>query len=117
MARRSLIGFLFLCTLSLFVVAQEVPTLIQPREAGYSPAQFLVLEEAINRLEAVLNNTGLGSKKQLGSGGWTLETFAVYTAGTLERLGYQVAIVSRQIEGAGTVAWVVVRVDLGRAIA
>ena len=115
MVRRSVIGILFLCILSLFVVAQEVPVVIQPREAGYSPAQLSALEEAINRLEVVLNNGDLGSKKQLGSGGWTLEKFAAYTAGTLERLGYQVAIVSRQIEGTAT--WVDVRVDVGGAIA
>jgi len=117
MVRRSVIVILFFCTLSLFLVAQEVPTVIQPREAGYSPAQLSALEEAINRLGAVLNSSNLGSKRELGSSGWALETFAAYTAGTLERLGYETAIVSREVEESGTKLWVVVRVDLGGAIA
>ena len=117
MVGRSVIGILFLCALSLFVVAQEVPSVIQPREAGYSAAQLSALEEAINQLESDLGCTDLGSKKQLGDGGWTLEKFAAYTAGTLERLGYQVAIVSRQVDGVGTKTWVVVRIALGGAVA
>lgn len=117
MVRRLLIGILFLCTLSLLVVAQEAPTIVQPREAGYSTAQFSALDSAIHQLQATLSNTNLGSRKMLGSGGWTLEKFAAYTAGNLERLGYQVAIVSRQIQEGGTKIWVVVRVDLGGAIA
>jgi len=117
MVRRSVIVILFFCTLSLFLVAQEVPTVIQPREAGYSPAQLAALEEAINRLGAVLNSSNLGSKRELGSSGWALETFAAYTAGTLERLGYETAIVSREVEESGTKLWEVVRVDLGGAIA
>ncbi len=117
MVRRSVIGILFLCSLFLFAVAQEVPTVVQPREAGYSAAQLSALEDAINRLRVVLNNSSLGSKEQLGSGGWTLEKFAAYTAGSIERLGYQVAILARQIEDVGTKTWAVVRVDLGGAIA
>ncbi|MFC2095160.1 PKD domain-containing protein [Candidatus Bipolaricaulota bacterium] len=117
MARRSVFGILLVCTLSLLVVAQQAPTIVQPREAGHSAAQLSVLEDAITRLQNLLNSTNLGSKKQLSSGGWTLEKFAAYTAGTLERLGYLVAIVSRQAAEGGTEAWVVVQVDLGGATA
>jgi PKD domain len=117
MARRLLIGILLLGTLSLLAFAQEVPTVIQPQQAGYSPAQLSTLEGAINQLQAKLKSANLGSKKKLGVGGWTAEKFAAYTAGNLERLGYQVAIVSSQMQDGTTKIWVVVRVDLGGAIA
>ena len=117
MARRLLIGILFLATLSLLASAQEMPMLVQPQGAGYSPAQLTALDEAITQLQATLRNSNLGSKKTLGVGGWTVEKFAAYTAGNLERLGYQVAIVSSQQPNGATKAWVVVRMDLGGAIA
>lgn len=117
MARQLLIGILLLSTLSLFAFAQGIPTLVQPREAGYSPAQLSALEGEISQLQAKLSNFNLGSKKKLGVGGWTAEKFAAYTAGNLERLDYQVAIVSHQMQDGSTKSWVVVRVDLGGAIA
>lgn len=117
MARRLLVGILLLGMLSFLAFAQEVPTVVQPREAGYSPAQLSALEGAINQLQAKLKSANLGSKKKLGVGGWTAETFAAYTAGNLERVGYQVAIVSSQMQDGTTKVWVVVRVDLGGAIA
>jgi len=117
MARRFIIGVLLVCILSLLVGAQEVPTVVQPSEAGYSPDQLTALEAALDRLQAMISNNTRGSKKELGSRGWTLEKFAAYTAGTLERLGYQVSIVSRQLEEYETKTWVLVRVDLGGAIA
>jgi PKD domain len=117
MARRLLIGILLLGTLSLLAFAQEVPTVIQPQQAGYSPAQLSTLEGAINQLQARLRSANLGSKKKLGVGGWTAESFGAYTAGNLERLGYQVAIVSHQMQDGTTKVWVVVRVDLGGVIA
>jgi hypothetical protein len=117
MARRLLMGILLLGTLSLLAFAQEVPTVVQPQQAGYTPAQLSTLEGAINQLQAKLKSANLGSKKKLGVGGWTAETFAAYTAGNLERLGYQVAIVSSQMPDGTTKIWVVVRADLGGAIA
>jgi len=117
MVRRSIIGILFLCTLSFLVAAQDVPTVIQPHEGDYSPLQLTNLKAAINRLQVVLGNTSLGSKKQLGVSGWGLETFAAYTAGSLERLGYQVSIVAEQAEDISFRTWVLVLVDLDGAIA
>lgn len=114
MVRRSIIGILLACVVVFGAGAQEVPVLIQPRDAGYSQEQLSVLQEAITRLEVVLNSNR-GSMRQLGSGGWTLGKFAAFTAGTLERLGHQVAIVSRQPGTSGTEIWVVVHVDLGGA--
>ena len=117
MIRRSIIGILLVCSLSLLIVAQEIPIVSQPREAGYSPAQLSELDGAIKQLQRGLSNSNLGSQKELGTGGWTPEKLAAYTAGNLERLGYQVAIVSRQTQEGRTKIWVVVRADLGGAIA
>ena len=94
-----------------------MPTFVQPREAGYSSAQLTALDTEITQLEAKLRNYNLGSKKTLGVGGWTLEKFAAYSAGNLERLGYQVAIVSSPKQDGSTKVWVAVRIDLGGAIA
>ncbi len=113
MARRFAIGILLLGMVSLFVFGQDVPVLVQPTEAGYSAAQLSSLDAQINRLNIRLGDFSLGSKKQLGVGGWTAEKFAAYTSGNLERLGYHTAIVSRQMPNGTTTAWVVVRVDLG----
>jgi len=77
---------------------------------------MVALQSAITRLQSVLSNGTLGCKKQLGVGGWTSERFALYTAGTLERLGYVVSIVSKQ-EATGSRSWVAVRADVGGAIA
>ena len=117
MARRLLIGIMLLGVLSLLAFGQEMPTLVQPGEGGYSPAQLSALDEEIVTLQRMLSNYNLGSKKKLDVGGWTAETFAGYTASNLERLGYQVAIVSRQMQDGTTKIWVVVKVDLGGAIA
>ncbi|MBU1050257.1 PKD domain-containing protein [Candidatus Bipolaricaulota bacterium] len=117
MARRLFIGILFIAVLSSFAMAQEAPVLVQPRETGYSPAQLSLLESEISHLQARLNDFNLGSKKKLGVGGWTAEKFAAYTAGNLERLGYQVAILSRQMTNGTTKVWVAVRIDLGGAVA
>jgi len=117
MARRLLIGLLLLCSLSLFALAQEMPTLTQPQDAGYSPAQLTALEAAINQLQATLRGANLGSKKKLGVGGWTAETFAAYTSGNLERLGYHTSILSKQAQNGSMIVWVVVRVDVGGAFA
>ena len=116
MVKRLLIGLTALCILTLVGFAQEAPVGVQPGSAGFTSAQLTALQESITRLQTVLNNGNLGSKKQLGVGGWTVEKFAAYTAGSLERLGYTTSIVSQQTD-TSTRAWVMVRVDLGGAVA
>ena len=113
--RSSFLIIVLICLVSLMGLAQEAPILGQPREAGYSPAQLDALGDAITRLQRTLNNIDLGSKKSLGSGGWTLQEFAAYTSGSLERLGYVTRIVANQVNGAAVKVWVVVHVDLGGA--
>lgn len=116
MARRLVAGILVICVVSLLAVAQEIPVLVQPGSAGLTSSQLVVLQESITRLQSVLNNGSLGCKKQLGVGGWTYEKFSLYTAGTLERLGYTTDVVSRQ-DATGSRSWVVVRIDVGGAVA
>lgn len=117
MARRLIIGMLLVGVVSLFLVAQEAPELLQPREAGFTPAQLTRLEIEIQQLTSRLGDFNLGSKKKLGVGGWTAEKFAAYTAGNLERMGYDTTIVSQPMQSSITKVWVVVRVDLGGVFA
>jgi hypothetical protein len=116
MAKRLLIGMTVVCLLSLVGFAQEAPTAVQPGSAGFTSPQLTVLQEAITRLQAALNNGNYGSMKQVGVGGWTSAKFAAYTAGSLERLGHTVSIVSQQT-ATETKSWVMVRVDVGGAFA
>jgi hypothetical protein len=113
MARRLISGILLLGMLSLVAFSQEVPMFVQPREAGYSSEQLATLDREIDHLQVMLRDSSLGSKKTIGKGGWMLSEFAAYTAGSLERLGYQVAIVSRQLQDGIDKVWVAVRIDLG----
>jgi len=113
MARKLVVGILLLGIVSVLAVAQDVPVLVQPQEAGYSAAQLSALETQMNQLNVRLGDFSLGSKKKLGVGGWTAEKFAAYTAGNLQRLGYHAVIVSRLLPDGTTKVWVAVRVDLG----
>ncbi len=117
MVRRSIVVMLLVSFVSLLGMAQEVPLLTQPQNAGYTPAQLTALGDAITQLQRKLDNIDLGSKRTFGSGGWTLQEFAAYTAGTLDRLGYATQIVSNEVNGVAVKVWVVVQVDLGGATA
>lgn len=115
MVRRSMVVMFVGCLLSLLAVAQEAPVLHQPSQGGYTPAQLSALGDELTQLQRTLDNISLGSRKSLGSGGWMPQEFAAYTAGTLDRLGYETQILSNQANGVVSKAWVAVRVDLGGA--
>jgi len=96
------------------VLAQVAsPVVVQPLQAGYSSALLAEYQNAVTNLERALNNHLLGSKKNLGAGGWTQQQFAAYTAGSLERLGYvAVEIVSSTDQNGSMRSWVLVGLPL-----
>ena len=98
-----------LCSSIVGVVAgQETPQVIPLDRTGLSAAQQAVLDAAIRDLERVLRDPDLASKRALGQNGWDVLDFAAYTAGSLERCGYDVAIVRRDEGTSGERGWVLV---------
>jgi len=87
---------------------QEMPQVVQLNGIGLSAAQRAALDDAIRDLERVLGDPDLASKRALGQSGWDVLDFAAYTAGSLERLGYHVAIVRRDEGTSGERVWVLV---------
>ncbi len=117
MVRRSVIGILLVCVLSSFALAQQAPVFVQPGSAGYTSSQLTALQDAIKKLQIRLGDIDFGSQMLLGDGGWTWQQFAAYTAGSLQRMGYQASIVSKQLPDGTTKIWVAVGVDVGGVIA
>jgi hypothetical protein len=97
---------------SLFGVGQELPHVVQPDEAGYSASQRAALDEAVRELERVLGNPDLASQRSMGQNEWGVLDFAAFTAGSLERLGYQTVIVRRDDGTSGERVWVLVGLQL-----
>ena len=95
-----------LCGTVFGAVGQTPPQLVQPDQAGYTASQRTVLDRAIVELKRVLSDPDLASKRGLGQNGWTLLDFAAFTAGSLERLGYQTAIVRLDRGTTGERVWV-----------
>jgi len=103
---------ILLCGSMLVAVAQDVPRVVQPDEAGYSAAIRAALDDAIRSLDYVLYDSGLASQRRLGQGGWDALDFAAYTAGTLQRLGYRTVIVRSDGGGSAERFWVLVALEL-----
>jgi hypothetical protein len=97
-------------------VAEQQPQVLQPDAAAYTAAQRSALTRATEQLERVLGDRTLGAQRALGERGWTSLEFAKFTAGSLEGLGYQVAVVSAQWPD-GQHVWVLVGVDASGATA
>ena len=93
-------------------VAQQLPQVVQPDSVAYTTAQQSALSGATAELERVLADRALGVHRALGEKGWGSLQFATFTAGSLENLGYKVAIVSAQWPD-GEHACVLVGVDVG----
>ncbi len=114
MLRRILSGCLLVGVVAMVALGQTSP-ILQPTAAGLSAAQLSTLQSFIVALEARLGDSSLGSQRRMGEGGWTQREFAVYTAGVLDSLGYETAVVT-VLEPSGTErAWVLVKADLNGA--
>jgi len=114
MVRRMVVWLVTVVSLlSLVGFAQSAPVVVQPLQAGYSSALLTEFQNAVTNLERALANHLLGSKKNLGSGGWTYQEFAAYTAGSLQRMGYMHVEVVANTDSTGvTRAWVLVGISL-----
>ena len=112
----SLIAVALLLCCAVTSTAEPQPQVLQPDAAAYTTAQRSTLFLATAELERVLGDRALGVQRTLGERGWTSLEFAKFTAGSLEGLGYQVAIVSSPWTD-GQHAWVLVGVDVGGATA
>lgn len=112
MFRKLVLGCLSVGLMATLAWAQVSP-IVQPLEAAYTASQSAALQERIIDLETVLGRTSLGSRKTMSEGGWTALNFATFTAGSLELLGYQVAVATQTDVAGVQRAWVLVLADLG----
>lgn len=114
MVLRTLAVLVALILSSFSLVGQgTTPLIAQPDEAGYSAAERAALDSGIRDLERLLADWTLGPRRRLGEAGWNAARFAAYTAGALERLGYQTVVVERTSETGAVRTWVLVGLDLG----
>lgn len=112
----------FLFVLSLFlltlpVLSDELPQVLQPNETAYSAFGVATLTQAIKTLETALNNYNLGARRYFASDQWDSRDFAAYTAGTLSEMGYETKLVSAACWPDGVRTWVLVGIPLGARIA
>jgi hypothetical protein len=106
------VAVVLLLSCVVMAAAEPQPQVLQPDAAVYTTTQRSTLSLATEELGRVLGDRALGAQRALGERGWTSLEFAKFTAGSLEGLGYQVAIVSAPWAD-GQHGWVLVGVDVG----
>jgi len=113
MTKRGLLYTVFLLLLTLPVLSDELPQVLQPNETAYSASEVARLTQAITALETALNNYNLGSRRYFASNDWNSRDFAAYTAGSLSEMGYETVLVSGAGWPEGTHTWVLAGIPLG----
>jgi len=113
MTKRGLLFTVFLLLLTLPVLSDGLPRVLQPNETAYSASEVATLTQAITTLETTLNNYNLGSRRYFTSNDWNSRDFAAYTAGSLTEMGYETVLVSGAGWPEGTHTWVLVGIPLG----
>jgi len=113
MTKRAFLFVLSLFLLTLPVLSDELPQVLQPNETAYSATEVATLTQAITALETTLNNYNLGSRRYFTSNEWNSRDFAAYTAGSLAEMGYETKLVSAAGWPEGTHTWVLVGIPLG----
>ena len=103
---------LMLCAAGWMTGAQ--PEVLQPDT--YNTSQRSALSTATAELELLLDDMLLGSQMRLAERTWTSKEFSSFTAGALDQLGYETAVVSGQWPNERH-TWVLVRVVVGNGIA
>jgi len=117
MTKRGLLFTVFLFLLTLPILSDELPQVLQPNETAYSAFEVATLTQAITALETALNNYNLGSRRYFTSDQWDSRDFAAYTAGTLSEMGYETKLVSAAGWPDGTHTWLLIGIPLGARIA
>jgi len=113
MTKRAFLFVLSLFLLTLPVLSDELPQVLQPNETAYSAFGVATLTQAITALETTLDNYNLGSRRYFTSNEWNSRDFAAYTAGTLSEMGYETKLVSAACWPDGVRTWVLVGIPLG----
>jgi len=111
--RKRLLGFLLgALFLGCTGLAADRPTVLQPNASAYSSAELNVLLPAMTRLETLLGDSDLGSRRYLAPDDWQSLNFARYTAGTLAEMGYTARLASSAGWPDGVHTWVLVGIPL-----
>ncbi len=113
MTKRAFLFMVFLLLLTLPVLSDELPQVLQPNETAYSATEVATLTQAITALETALNNYNLGSRRYFTSNEWNSRDFAAYTGGTLSEMGYETKLVSAAGWPGGVHTWLLVGIPLG----
>ena len=113
MTKRAFLFVLSLFLLTLPVLSDELPQVLQPNETAYSAFGVATLTQAIKTLETTLNNYKLGARRYFAPDQWDSRDFAAYTGGTLSEMGYETKLVSGVGWPEGTHTWVLAGIPLG----
>ena len=108
-----LVSVLIVIGSAVSLCGQTQPVVVQPSAAGMSAAETEEFSKVYRRLNGLLASISLGPQKMYGEDGWGALEFAGFSAGSLEREGYEVAIVEWTTNDAATRIWVLVALDLG----
>jgi len=117
MTKRAFLFVLSLFLLTLPVLSDELPQVLQPNETAYSASEVATLTQAITTLETTLDNYNLGSRRYFASDQWDSRDFAAYTAGILAEKSYETVLVSGAGWPDGIHTWVLVGIPLAEKTA
>jgi len=88
-------------------------TVSPPNATGYGPTALAALQAGLAALDKVLGDYSLGCGRYFTADEWSSRDFAAYTAGTLDRLGYETRLVEQAGWPDGTHVWVLVGIPVG----
>ena len=91
--------------------AAETPTVLQPTDASFSPADRSALMTAIDDIDSVLREGYPVRLFRLSSAGWTDRDFVVFVAGYLASAGFTTAVVEKT-SGGDYHMWILVEIQL-----
>lgn len=95
--------------------ALDAPRIRQPHTLGLSMADQEALVLQMDLLADILADSYLGSRMmRLGEEGWSAREFSLYTAGTLQQLGYRSIVATSSSWANGPHTWVLVELQLGQ---
>jgi len=100
------------------VLAGETIDVLPLNSTAYSTAELAALLPAVARLETLLRNPDLASRRYFASNEWQSRNFAEYTSGRIaELLGYEGRLASADGWPDGRHTWVLVGIPVGQKTA